>query len=152
MAGNKDIQTRYIFEKARRYCAYQERSVFDMKQKLFEWNIRAEVAKKIITSLEDENYLNEERFARVYAGGKFRIKKWGRNKIIAALKAKRLPQLIIQIGLEEIDESEYLRTLKDFIDKKKNSFDMPDSVTARNKTYNCLVSRGYEKHLILKYL
>ena len=93
----------YILDKARRYCAYQERCVFDLKNKLYEWKVRPDVSARIINTLEEENYLNEERFARVFAGGKFRIKKWGRNKIMAELRARKIPDLIIQIGLDEID-------------------------------------------------
>ncbi|MCK4568693.1 MAG: RecX family transcriptional regulator [Bacteroidales bacterium] len=152
MTENKAMQTKYIFEKAKHYCTYQERSVFEVKNKLQAWNVRPEVALKVIKSLEEENYLNEERFARVFAGGKFRIKKWGRNKIIAELRAKRIPDLIIQIGLDEIDEYEYEKALRAVIEKKRSSFDSPESYINRNKIYNFVLSKGYEKYLILKYL
>lgn len=126
--------------------------MFELKNKLHEWNVRPEVADKIIITLEAENYLDEERFARVFAGGKFRMKKWGKNKIIAELRIKKVPELIIQIGLDEIDEFEYLKALRKIIEKKKAEFSEPDSFKNRNKIYNYLASRGYEKHLILKYL
>ncbi len=152
MDKKKHIESSYIFEKAKHYCAYQERCVFELKNKLHEWNVRPEVADKIILSLEAENYLDEERFARVFAGGKFRMKKWGKNKIIAELRIRKLPELIIQIGLDEINEFEYLKTLKKIIEKKKAEYSEPDSFVNRNKIYNFVVSRGYEKHLIFKYL
>lgn len=126
--------------------------MFEVKNKLYLWKVRPEVARKIIKSLEEENYLNEERFARVFAGGKFRIKKWGRNKIIAGLRAKRIPDPVIQIGLDEIDEYQYEKTLQEVIEKKKSSMDDPKSFNNKNKIYNFVLSRGYEKHLILKYL
>ncbi len=152
MAGQKTNTPEYIFDKARRYCAYQERSVADLKKKLYEWKVRPEAARKIINRLEQENYLNEERFARMFAGGKFRIKKWGRNRIIAELRARQIPELVIQIGLEEIDEYEYIKTLRQIIEKKKTSFDDPECVSSKNKIYNFALSKGFEKHLILKYL
>ncbi|MBE9485310.1 MAG: RecX family transcriptional regulator [Bacteroidetes bacterium] len=152
MSAPKTTHTKYIFEKAKHYCAYQERSVFEVKNKLYLWKVRPEVARKIIKSLEEENYLNEERFARVFAGGKFRIKKWGRNKIIAGLRAKKIPDPIIQIGLDEIDEYQYERTLQEVIEKKKSSMDDQESFNNRNKIFIFALSRGYEKHLILKYL
>ena len=152
MTAPKTTYTKYIFEKAKHYCAYQERSVFEVENKLYLWKVRPEVARKIIKSLEEENYLNEERFVRVFAGGKFRIKKWGRNKIIAGLRAKRIPDLFIQIGLGEIDEYQYEKALQEVIEKKKSSMDDPESYSNRNKIYNFVLSRGYEKHLILKYL
>lgn len=126
--------------------------MFEVKNKLYLWKVRPEVARKIIKSLEEENYLNEERFARVFAGGKFRIKKWGRNKIIAGLRAKKIPDPIIQIGLDEIDEYQYEKTLQEVIEKKKSSMDDQGSFNNRNKIFIFALSRGYEKHLILKYL
>jgi regulatory protein len=152
MSTNKASHHKYIYEKSRHYCAYQERAVFEVKMKLNEWKVRPEVAQKIIHSLEEENYLNEERFARVFAGGKFRMKKWGRNKIIAELRARKIPELIIQIGLEEIDEYEYDKLVREIINKKRSSFDDPDSFYNRNKIYNFVLSKGFERHIILKYL
>ena len=142
----------YVYEKARSYCAYQERCVWEVKNKLFEWKVRPEVAQKIINTLEEENYLNEERFARVFAGGKFRIKKWGRNKIISELRARRIPELIVQIGLEEIDEYEYEKTLHSLIEKKSKEFDNPKELVNRNKIYKFVLSRGFERNLIMKHL
>ena len=152
MTGGRDSKHRYIYDKARSYCAYQERSVFDVKKKLNEWKVRPEITARVIRSLEKENYLNEERFARVYAGGKFRIKKWGRNKIIAELRARRVPEIIIQIGLEEIDENEYDKTLKEVIEKKSAAFSDPQSLDVKKKILNFVLSRGFEKHLILEKL
>ncbi len=152
MSGKRASHHKYIFEKAKSYCAYQERSVFEVKNKLHEWKVRPEVAQKIINALVAENYLDEERFARVFAGGKFRIKKWGRNKIMAEMRARRIPDLIIQIGLEEIDEYEYIKVLCDTIEKKKSHLKNADSVEAKRKCYNFVLSRGFERHLILKHI
>ncbi len=150
MSGKRTSHYQYIFERAKSFCAYQERSVFEVKNKLHEWKVRPEVAQKIIKTLETENYLNEERFARVFAGGKFRIKKWGRNKIMAEMRARRVPDLIIQIGLDEIDEDEYIKVLCDTIEKKKTHLKNVDSVETKRKLYNFVLSRGFERHLILK--
>ena len=114
--------------------------------------MRQEVVQKIIKTLEQENYLDEERFARVFAGGKFRIKRWGRNKIMAELRARRIPELIVQIGLDEIDEHEYIKTLRQLIEKKSSTFDDPEEKEIKNKIYKFALSRGFERHLILKYL
>lgn len=152
MSVKKASEHKYIYDKAKSYCAYQERSVFELKNKLFEWKVRPEIAARVIHAMEEENYLNEERFARVFAGGKFRIKKWGRNKIIAELRAKRIPELIIQIGLEEIDEYEYIKVLRETIEKKKSSFINCDDISTLDKIYKFVLSKGFERHLIIKYL
>ena len=152
MTKSKMLQSKYIFEKAMRYCAYQERSVSDVKKKLYEWKVRPEMANKVIKTLLEENFLDEERFARVFTGGKFRIKKWGKRKIIAALRAREIPDNIIQKGLEEIDEDEYIKTLISLIEKKKASLSKPQSQVNRSKVLNYALSRGFEKHLIFDYL
>lgn len=152
MSGTKNTQEQNLLEKARKYCAYQERSAFDLKEKLYEWNAGSELTRKIIKTLETENYLNDERFARVFTGGKFRMKKWGRNKIIAGLRAKRIPEKIIYKSLEEIDENEYGKTLRLLVSKKKEKFKAPLSAEDKNKIYNSMLRKGYESALIAKVL
>lgn len=108
----------YILSKAQQYCSYQERCLFEVKTKLEEWQTQQKVTEKIIIQLIKDDYLNEERFARSFAIGKFRQKQWGKNKIIYALKLKKLPDLIIQIGIGEIDDIEYTQVLVDLLQKK----------------------------------
>ena len=141
-----------VLEKARSYCSYSERCVFEVKAKLREWKVDSSLAIKVIDALEDEKYIDENRYARAFAGGKFRIKKWGRHKIRAEFKAKNIPDEAIETGILEIDEDEYLGTLKKIIDQKKMEFVDPDNFVNRNKIYTFVVTKGYEKHLILKYL
>jgi regulatory protein len=143
---------RAALEKARQYCAYQERCISEVTKKLKEWDLETENIKSIITQLEKENYVDEDRFARVFAGGKFRIKKWGKNKITAALRMKKIPEECIQLGLKEIDDQEYIETMISIINKKKEEYNELDNVIIRNKLYNFVLSKGYEKHIILKYL
>jgi len=152
MTGRRESKHKYIYDKARNYCAYQERSAFDVKKKLNEWKVRPEISAQVIRSLKEENYLDEERFARVFAGGKFRIKKWGRNKITAELRARRIPDTLIQLGLKEIDENEYDKTLKEIIEKKSAAFSDPQSIEVKKKILNFVLSRGFEKYLILEKL
>ncbi|MCK7461590.1 MAG: RecX family transcriptional regulator [Sphingobacterium sp.] len=87
-------------------------------EKLKEWKVGQKHAEKIIEQLIKEDYLNEERFARSFAGGKFRINHWGKTKIIYELEKDRSRTLIIQIGLEEIDDEEYAETLKEILQRK----------------------------------
>jgi regulatory protein len=142
----------YFLEKLRQYCACQERCTFDIEIKMKQWKVRPALAAGIIKKLEEENFLNEERFARAFAGGKFRMKKWGRNKIIAALRAKKISGPAIQNALEDIDEQEYLKVLKKLIAEKKEKLSEPESIAAKNKIYNFAISRGFESPLILQHL
>lgn len=108
----------YLLSKAKKYCTYQERCLHEIKTKLQEWETQPKVAEKIIVQLIHGDYLNEERFAKIFTLGKFRQKKWGENKIIRALKQKGIPDLIIQIGLTEIKHEEYTLTLISLLKRK----------------------------------
>lgn len=147
-----EVKDTYICNRARRYCSYQERSICEVKRKLNEWKVNPEAAREIICLLEEENYINQERFARAFSGGKFRMKKWGRNRIISELRARKIPDLIIQNALEEIDEFEYEKTLKEIIEQRKQKLKQPERFEEKAKIFNFVYRKGYEKHLIHKYL
>jgi len=152
MTTNSDSQRDYLLEKAKRYCAIQERAASDVRKKLYEWKAKPDKMDKIISILFKENFINEERYARVFVRGKFRIKKWGRIKIKAELRSRRITDNIIGKALEEIDEDEYLQTLEEIINKKRLTLSEPESYTGRGKLLNYAVSKGYEKHLIMDLL
>ena len=99
----------YLLNKARKYCSYQERCLADVKTKLNEWKAAEKTVEKIIQTLEKEDFINEERYAIAFALGKLRNNKWGRNKIFYAMTQKQIPEIYIQMGLNEIDEEEYIQ-------------------------------------------
>ncbi len=76
--------------KAESYCAYQERCQQEVRDKLYSWGLHEVQVENVIAELIASNFINEERFAKAYAGGKFRIKKWGRVKISIAKLKKRI--------------------------------------------------------------
>ena len=92
-----------VKQKINKYCAYQERTHLEVRNKLFEYGLASDDVDLLISQLITDGYLNEERFAKTFAGGKFRIKGWGRIKIIHELEAKGLTKNCILIGLKEID-------------------------------------------------
>lgn len=100
-----------------RFCAYQERSHHEVRNKLFEYGLFASEVDELMTQLITQGFLNEERFAKAYAGGKFRMKKWGRVKIKHELKAQGLTKNCIQRGLDEIDPTDYRKTLQQLLKK-----------------------------------
>jgi regulatory protein len=147
--SEKDKQAyAFILSKAQAYCSYQERCINDIYNKLHEWKVKEEVAEKIINHLVEEDYINEERYARNFAGSKFRIKKWGKNKIIYELKRKRIPDLIIQIGLEEIEDEEYLHAIKELLSKKSFSLKEIDPMKRKLKLARYAISKGYRSSLV----
>ncbi len=138
----------FLLERAKRYCSYQERSISDVIRRLKEWNLKDSIIEKIILSLKKEGYVDDQRFAKVYAGSKFRINKWGRNKIIQELQRKQIPELIIHIGLKEIDEDEYITTLKGLITKKGFDIKEKDPFIARGKLAAYAISKGFEPDIV----
>jgi regulatory protein len=134
--------------KAQLSCAYQERCQQEMRDKLYEWGLFPEAVESIIANLITDNYLNEERFAKAFAGGKFRIKKWGRVKIKIELKRRKISDYCIRKAMQEIDDKEYLKTLSAVIQKKLKE-NPKGKIQARNyKAAQYAISRGFEGDLV----
>ncbi len=137
-------------QKIKYYCAYQERSHKEVKDKLYGFGLYKNDVEEILSELISENYLNEERFARLFAGSKFRIKQWGRKKILYALKEKMVSPYNIKAAMKEIDENEYEKVLQDLCSKKWNDLKHEQHIVREVKTRNFLVQRGFEHELITK--
>lgn len=137
-------------QKARHYCAYQERSHAEAREKLYSLGLHKHEVEQAIAKLIEENYLNEERFAIQYAGGKFRMKQWGRIKIRYELRQKKISDYCIRKAIESLDEYEYLKTLEKLARKKwmgirgigTNQF------VKMSKTTNYLLQHGFEPDLV----
>lgn len=134
--------------KVMNYCVYQDRCHQEVEKKLDELEMYEEAKAYIITKLIEEDFLNEERFARSYARGKFRIKKYGRLRITRELKAKNISAYNLKAGLSEIDEDDYLKTLRDLSEQKLKTLNEPNAYKKRQKLYQHLAYKGYETELI----
>ncbi|MGB0522035.1 MAG: regulatory protein RecX [Flammeovirgaceae bacterium] len=130
------------------YCAYQERCESEVRTKLLAIGIRGYEIQELVDLLKEENFLNEGRFAKQFATGKFRVKKWGKMKISQALMQKGVADNYIHEGLEEIDEQEYLDTLYQLLVKKWDSLQEVDLYKKKGKAFNYAVSKGFEPHVI----
>lgn len=140
-------------EKARlkifRFCSYQERSHNEVRQKLFQYGLRQSDVELIITELITAGFLNEERFARAYAGGKFRMKKWGRIKIQNELEFRGLTKNCIKSGMQEIDEDDYRKSLEELLLKKSTALNaVSDQFIRRDKIANYGIQKGFEPELV----
>lgn len=136
------------FVKIASFCAYQERTHTEVRSKLNEYGIKTDEAEELIVKLISDNFINEERFARAFAGGKFRIKKWGKNKIIHELKQKGLSSYCIRMGLSEISEEDYQLTILDIIEKKESEVTDKNLFQKKSKIGTYLISRGFEADLV----
>lgn len=150
MAFSKAKKTSFkdILLKASSFCAYQERTQQEVRNKLYEQDVDKDLIEEVIVKLIEENFLNEERFAKAYAGGKFRIKRWGRNKIVQELKQKGLSAYCIKKGMEEIDAKDYEDTLQFLIDKKEKEVKEKNVFKRKDKISKYLIRKGYEPELV----
>jgi len=135
-------------EKARKYCAYQERSQQEVRDKLYDWGLHRNEVEQCIAELVSENYLNEQRFAIAYAGGKFRIKEWGRIKIKLALKQKKVSDYCIRKALEEISNKDYRKTLGKLLLKKNKEVKESNPLKKKYKVAQYAISRGFEPEMV----
>ena len=135
-------------EKIQAYCAYQERCHMEVSMKLKSWGLIQEAIDQLIIELIEFNFLNEERYARSFARGKFRIKKWGKLKIRVALKKREVYFKCIDFAMLEIDDKTYLTTIKELLQKKNDILKETNLYKRKMKLINYLVNRGYEYDLI----
>ncbi|MFD2517137.1 regulatory protein RecX [Salinimicrobium flavum] len=151
---NSDSGKSYTIKEATlklmQYCAYRDRSQKEVEDKLLEMRMIPEARELIIIQLMREDFLNEERFARSFVRGKFRIKRWGRIKIKQELKFKEISSPIVKIALTEIDEKEYLDTLHLLAQKKIELLKEPNKLKRRKKLTDHLLQKGYESNLVFE--
>ncbi|HEY9169673.1 MAG TPA: regulatory protein RecX [Lutibacter sp.] len=134
------------------FCAYQERCHKEVDQKLYNLNMIPEARDKIILHLLQHNFLNEERFSKAFARGKFSLKNWGRVRIVNELKFRNISSYNIKTALNEIDETDYLMTIKKVAEKKWSLIKEPNAFKKRSKLISYLSSKGYETEIIYKVM
>jgi len=139
-------------EKGARYCAYQERSQQEVRNKLYEIGVVSSLVEEVIAELIQQDFINEERFARAWAGGKFRVKGWGRIKIRNGLQQKRVSDYCILKGLAEIDESDYQEKLREILRSKLSASESDPTFVRNRKAARHAISRVYEPPLVWELL
>lgn len=132
------------------FCAYQERCHKEVERKLRELNMIPEAKDHIILHLMENNYLNEERFSKSFARGKFKINKWGKIKITNELKFKNISPYNIKTALKEIDNEEYYAILLNLTEKKNTLIKESNAFKRSQKLSSYLISKGYEFNLVFK--
>jgi regulatory protein len=136
------------YSKAGHYCAYQERSQQEVRDKLYEWGLHSNAVENIISGLIADNFLNEERFAKAYTQGKFKQKGWGKIKIKQGLKLKKVPDVLIKKALQTIAGDDYLQSLQKVLIKKAALITEKQPFKRKYKLQQYALSRGYENDLI----
>lgn len=139
--------------RAKQYCAYQERSHSEVKEKLYSFGMNKKESDELLSELISQNYLNEERFAIQFAGGKFRIKQWGRVKIKYALKQKQVSEYCIKKALSAIEEKDYIKTAQKLFDQKLKTLKAEkNSFIKKRKLQDHLLQKGFETGVVQKMI
>lgn len=138
--------------KAAKYCAYQERTQQEVRDKLYQYGLYSEAVEEVLSELITDGFINEERYAQAYCRGKFGQNKWGRIKIAMGLKQKGLSTYCIRKGMREIEEADYQQQLTDLCQRKWQSLEGEDTYQRKNKTARYLMGKGYETDLVWKTL
>ena len=144
----KNLTPDQAWQKIKHYCAYQERSHYEAKEKLYGFGLPKKEVEILLSRLIEEDFLNETRFATQFAGGHFRLKKWGRIKIVYELKQKRISPYNIKSALKEIEESVYLQVLQKLARAKWQLLKGEQSLHRQAKTAQYLIRKGYEPVLV----
>ncbi len=134
--------------KARHFCAYRERCHIEVYSKLLDWGASPTLSEEIISDLILAGFVNEERFAQHYVGSKFRQKKWGKVKIKRELQKRHISEYCIAMGMKEIEEEDYMKTLNLIIEKKNIEFRLDKPVLRNNKIGKYCIQRGFEQELV----
>lgn len=141
-----------VKRKLERFCVYQDRCHKEVEEKLKSFHLIPEARALILLHLLEHNFLNEERFSKSFARGKFRIKNWGKVRITRELKYRDISDYNIKHALLEIDEGDYLSTLNTLAEKKYNTIQETNLFKKRKKVFDYLNYRGYEISLINEVL
>lgn len=138
----KPLTTDEALAKLEYYCAYQERCPKEVRTKLATLGVPRAEAEQIFHLLQEEGFINEERFAMAFAGGKFRVNHWGRVRIRMELRMRNIAADLIEKALGSIDETAYTDVLKQLLDKKRAYYEGKEQ--ARDKTAASLIRAGFE--------
>ena len=148
MHNKRVYDIKIAIERLKNYCALQDRCQWDVTQKMKEWGLLEMTQNHILEILIQEKYVDEERFTQSYCRGKFLIKKWGKVKITNELKKKKISDICIKKGLEEIDLTEYDLLLENLLTKKNDTLRDKNHFTRKSKLARFLIQRGFERNLV----
>ena len=146
--NKKSFTVDELQKKMEYYCVYQDRCHQEVERKMTEYQLIPEAKEKILLHLMEHNFLNEERFSKSFARGKFRIKNWGKQRIVRELKFKNISTYNIKTALKEIDEELYIKTIEKIATSKNNTIIEPNLFKKKKKIYDYLFRKGYESSLI----
>lgn len=148
MISQKTYTVDEALQKMQSYCSYQERCHKEVRQKLKEMRMIPEAIDHIVTGLIQHDFLNESRYAKAFVRGKFRIKHWGKRRLILELRKRDISKVNINLALQEITDADYLETFDKLAEKKYQSIQASNKLKMKKKLADYLLYRGWESHLV----
>ena len=142
--SQKKISVSEAIIKARTFCNYRDRCHKEVREKLYGMGLWKKEVDQVLVQMMDEDLLNEERFARSFARGYFRTKRWGKAKIKYELQLRQIHTRLIQTALTEIEDEEYTQTIEHLIEKKLNLLSSEKPLTKKQKVVNYLLQKGFQ--------
>ncbi len=148
MASYSNLSEEEALKKMQKYCAYQDRCHQEVRSKLLSLHVYGDELENVMMLLIQERFLDEERFAKSFARGKFRIKKWGKIRIVKELKRKAISDYCIKKGLAEIEDDDYHQTIRQLITKKKLVLKEKNEFIRNKKIATFLQNKGFESSIV----
>ena len=148
--SNKELSQGELLQTMARYCSYQDRSQYEVEQKLNDYYLPVGVRNKILDFLVDEKFLDEDRFVKSFVRSRFKQKKWGRRKIVSHLRVRKITQSKIELGMKEIPESEYRELVHQLASKKHRELQLKslDQLKEKARILNFLAQKGFENEYV----
>jgi regulatory protein len=137
------------YRKAADYCALQEHCLADVEIKLRLWNVDRKFHREILNRLVADGFINEKRYALEFVSGKWNINGWGKLKIAAALRQKKITGSTIRQALETINQEDYNKKLADLLAQKLAG---SNGITEKQSAIRFALSRGFEPELVYKLM
>lgn len=152
MEENNSSSYKEALRRAAALCSKQEQCTGSIQEKLRTWGVDTHEAQKVIHKLQEEKFLDDSRYARFFVKDKFKLNRWGKLKITAMLRQKRIEESVIQKALAEIDPIEYRQTCETLIKAKSATLNETNHFTRKGKLFRFATSRGFESDLIHQIL
>jgi len=146
--GDEIYEIKIAKEKIQMYCAIMDRCQYQVMTKLKSYGLSTALSEEILIDLIQNKFIDEERFARAFCSGKFKIKKWGKRKIAFELSKLKVPKSCVFLGMDEIDEQDYLDTISHLAEKKNSMLKDKNMFVRKKKVVDYLLRKGFESELV----
>ena len=149
---SEKVLFKIALEKAMAQCSRREYCSDDIRNKLSLWGVDNDDIGKILRILISDNFINEPRYATAFVRDKFKYNKWGKVKISAHLRGKKVPQDIISSALDSIDNDLYIKLLRELIEAHRKSVKAKNQYDLKAKLLRYGLSKGFESSLLYDIL